>query len=112
MNTNMKNRLFLSLIALFLSSHSLMAQETERLYLSGHGCDDMVEWDFKLVGHASQRDNSGVVGHASQRYSSEWTKIGVPSCWELQGFSYPPNQTPASLVPYNLALVGEGGMLL
>ena len=86
MNTNMKNRLFLSLIALFLSSHSLMAQETERLYLSGHGCDDMVEWDFKLVGHASQRDNSGVVGHASQRYSSEWTKIGVPSCWELQGF--------------------------
>ena len=47
------------------------AQETERQYLSGHGCDDMVQWDF----FCSDGRNSG-----------QWTKIGVPSCWELQGF--------------------------
>ena len=45
--------------------------ETERQYLSGTGSDDMVEWDFKV----SDGNNSG-----------KWTKIGVPSCWELQGF--------------------------
>lgn len=45
--------------------------ETQRLYLSGHGCDDMVDWDF----FCSDGRNSG-----------QWTTIGVPSCWELQGF--------------------------
>ena len=49
----------------------LKAQETQRLYLSGHGCDDMVQWDF----FCTDGQNSG-----------KWTKIGVPSCWELQGF--------------------------
>ena len=44
---------------------------THRQYLSGHGCDDMVQWDFFCTGG----NNSG-----------KWTKIGVPSCWELQGF--------------------------
>ena len=44
---------------------------THRLYLSGTGCDDMVEWDFMCSD-----------GHKS----GQWTKIGVPSCWELQGF--------------------------
>ena len=62
------------LLAALASSLTLMAQssvETERQYLSGHGCDDMVQWDFMCTdGH-----NSG-----------KWTKIGVPSCWELQGF--------------------------
>ncbi len=47
------------------------ARETERVYLSGRGCDDMVQWDFFCTGG----NKSGV-----------WTKIGVPSCWELQGF--------------------------
>ena len=70
----METRLFFSLIAFFLSLIGLNAQETEQLYLSGHGCDDMVEWDFKLVDEDSKRS------------SNEWTKIGVPSCWELQGF--------------------------
>ena len=52
---------------------AMMAQSvtTERLYLSGKGCDDMVEWDFMCT----DGNNSG-----------EWKKIGVPSCWELQGF--------------------------
>ena len=45
--------------------------ETQRQYLSGRGCDDMVQWDFKCTDGM----NSG-----------KWTKIGVPSCWELQGF--------------------------
>ena len=44
---------------------------TERKYLSGKGCDDMVEWDFMVT----DGNNSG-----------KWSKIGVPSCWELQGF--------------------------
>ena len=44
---------------------------THRQYLSGKGCDDMVEWDFFCT---------------DGRNSGQWTKIGVPSCWELQGF--------------------------
>lgn len=53
---------------------SLAAQpvpQTERQYLSGHGCDDMVEWEF----FCTEGRNAG-----------KWSKIGVPSCWELQGF--------------------------
>ena len=44
---------------------------TRRQYLSGTGCDDTVEWDFKC---------------SDGRRAGQWTKIGVPSCWELQGF--------------------------
>ena len=47
------------------------APVTVRYYLSGHGADDMVQWDF----FCTDGINSG-----------KWTKIGVPSCWELQGF--------------------------
>ncbi|RGN50949.1 MULTISPECIES: glycoside hydrolase family 2 TIM barrel-domain containing protein [unclassified Bacteroides] len=45
--------------------------KTELQYLSGHGCDDMVEWDFMCT---------------DGRNSGKWGKIGVPSCWELQGY--------------------------
>lgn len=45
--------------------------ETQRQYLSGHGSDDMVQWDFFCT---------------DGNHSGTWTKIGVPSCWELQGF--------------------------
>lgn len=45
--------------------------ETERQMLSGTDKDHMVNWDFFCTGGA----NSG-----------HWTTIGVPSCWELQGF--------------------------
>lgn len=44
---------------------------THRQYLSGRGADDTVQWDFFCTGG----NNSG-----------KWTKIGVPSCWEQQGF--------------------------
>ncbi len=66
----MRRLLFLLLTSYFLLNN-IAAQETQRLYLSGTGCDDLVEWDFKCT---------------DGRQSGEWTKIGVPSCWELQGF--------------------------
>lgn len=47
------------------------AAETETLYLSGRGSDDAQPWDFFCTGG---------------RNSGFWTKINVPSCWELQGF--------------------------
>ena len=66
----MRRPLLFFLLLLCFISHAI-AQETQRLYLSGTGCDDMVLWDFKCT---------------DGRNSGEWTKIGVPSCWELQGF--------------------------
>ncbi len=44
---------------------------TQIQYLSGHGRDDAVPWDFDCTGG---------------RRSGFWTTIPVPSCWELQGF--------------------------
>jgi len=49
----------------------LRAQDTELKYLSGKGSDDSVDWDF----YCTEGMNSG-----------KWTKIPVPSNWELQGF--------------------------
>ena len=45
--------------------------DTERLYLSGTGLHDEVEWEFRCTEGA----NCG-----------EWTTIPVPSNWELHGF--------------------------
>ncbi len=50
---------------------SVKAQQTEKLYLSGTGNDNTVNWDFFCTAGA----NSG-----------KWTTIPVPSNWELQGF--------------------------
>ncbi|HCI54339.1 MAG TPA: glycoside hydrolase family 2 TIM barrel-domain containing protein, partial [Bacteroidales bacterium] len=47
------------------------AQNTEIIYLSGIDKDITVQWDF----YCTKGLNSGY-----------WTKIPVPSCWELQGF--------------------------
>lgn len=47
------------------------ATSTETVYLSGHDADDPVEWQFRC---------------SSGRNSGKWSKIGVPSCWEQQGF--------------------------
>lgn len=46
-------------------------RETERRYLSGTGPEDAVQWDFFCT---------------AGRNSRAWSKIAVPSCWELQGF--------------------------
>ncbi len=47
------------------------AQQTQRVYLTGTDKDHTVAWDF----FCSKGHNSG-----------KWTKIKVPSNWELQGF--------------------------
>ncbi|WP_299555925.1 glycoside hydrolase family 2 TIM barrel-domain containing protein [Seonamhaeicola sp.] len=63
----------LVLITLVVLSHQISQaqKETERIYLSGTDKDHLVAWDF----FCSDGRNSG-----------KWTKIGVPSCWEQQGF--------------------------
>ncbi len=50
---------------------TLHAVETQRVYLSGTGSDNTVEWEF----YCSEGRGSG-----------EWTTINVPSCWEQEGF--------------------------
>ena len=69
----MKRKMISTLVLCALCSMSAWGQdyETHRQYLSGTGCDDMVEWDFMC---------------SDGRQAGKWTKIGVPSCWELQGF--------------------------
>lgn len=56
---------------LVTAASPLAAQETLRQYLSGRDAEHPVPWEFRCSGGR----NSGV-----------WSKIGVPSCWELQGF--------------------------
>ena len=72
------NRLLLRLLSVLAAGLLLPAPswaaaptETQFQYLSGSGKDDAVPWEFFCTGGR----NSGV-----------WTKIPVPSCWELQGF--------------------------
>ena len=68
----MRRTFLLALLGFAFSSMQAQSLvETQRQYLSGHGCDDMVQWDFFCT---------------DGRNSGKWTKIGVPSCWELQGF--------------------------
>lgn len=68
----MRRTFLLAVLALMGTAvQAQLSVQTERQYLSGHGCDDMVEWDFLCT---------------DGRNSGKWTKIGVPSCWELQGF--------------------------
>ncbi len=68
----MKNFLLFFLpIHFILLFQDIYAQKSERVYLSGKGFDDAVEWDFYCT---------------EGRQSGEWTTIAVPSCWEQQGF--------------------------
>ncbi len=64
----MKFKVILSLLAISLG---LQAQQTETQYLSGKGLGNTVTWDF----YCSGGQNSG-----------KWSKIEVPSQWELQGY--------------------------
>lgn len=59
---------FLLHIIVLLSALNVNAQ---RYYLSGEDSDSPKQWDF----YCSKGQNSG-----------KWSKIAVPSCWELQGF--------------------------
>lgn len=54
-----------------LGSLFVNGQTTDVKYLSGQGSDDAVEWDFFCSGG---------------RKSGEWSKIKVPSCWEMEGY--------------------------
>jgi hypothetical protein len=45
--------------------------ETAILFLSGHGPEDALNWEFLCT---------------AGRHSRVWTTIPVPSCWETQGF--------------------------
>ena len=64
-------RLVPGILVALISAHLAFSQETEKIYLSGKGFDDAVEWDFYCT---------------DGRKSGEWTKIPVPSCWEQHGF--------------------------
>ncbi|MBR1411051.1 MAG: glycoside hydrolase family 2 [Prevotella sp.] len=67
-------RRFVSMLAatlLLTAQAQKIDVSTHRQYLSGTGSDDTIQWDFKCT---------------DGRNSGQWTKIGVPSCWELQGF--------------------------
>lgn len=59
------------LLLVFVFASAAKAAETETQYLSGHGKDDPIRWQFMC--------DSGM-------HAGEWSTIGVPSNWELQGF--------------------------
>lgn len=62
------------ILTIVLASLALVladAKESTVVYLSGHGIDDPVQWDFRC---------------SSGRNSGKWKKIAVPCNWELQGF--------------------------
>jgi hypothetical protein len=63
-------KIFVLLLSLTACSYSF-AQQTEKVYLSGTGSDQTVNWQF----YCTAGNNSG-----------KWTTIPVPSNWELQGF--------------------------
>lgn len=80
----MKVTNFLILLLLIFAFNISDAQKTEKLMLSGNSTQDNVLWNFYCT---------------SGRNSGEWTKISVPSCWELQGFgeyNYGYNRNKAS----------------
>ncbi len=57
--------------ALAAATPAVVATETERHYLSGSGLGDTVEWQFRI---------------SDGRRSGSWSKIAVPSQWQLEGF--------------------------
>src|ERR1044071_5027676 len=61
------------LFSLVLSAvfNTICAQKTEIKFLSGRDKDNTIQWDFMCTAGR----NSGI-----------WTRIAVPSNWELQGF--------------------------
>src|SRR5258705_13279662 len=60
---------FVPFVLLF--SCRLFSQQTEKIYLSGTGNDNTVNWEFFCTGGMN---------------ANKWSTIPVPSCWELQGF--------------------------
>ena len=56
---------------LLMMGLGLLAQESEKVFLSGTGSDDTRTWKFYCTDGMNAR---------------KWSSIEVPSCWELQGF--------------------------
>lgn len=67
----MKLKELFLIFLLALLTAGLYSQNTQVVYLSGTDAANTVEWDF----YCTDGQNSG-----------KWTKIPVPSNWELQGF--------------------------
>lgn len=68
----MIQRMLLLIVAgLMLIAWPSFGQKTEIQYLSGKGKDDGVLWDFYVTGGMN---------------ANKWSKIPVPSNWQLQGF--------------------------
>lgn len=63
--------IFIALLLAGYPSASVLAQQTERHYLSGRDAAHTIKWDFYCT---------------AGRNSGAWTTIDVPSNWELQGF--------------------------
>jgi len=66
----MKN-IIISLIAVCTLHLPVIAQQSEKIYLSGRDSAHTIKWDFKV----SDGMNAG-----------QWSKLPVPSCWEQHGF--------------------------
>jgi hypothetical protein len=64
-------RRILSIFILIANAAISRSQDTEIQYLSGSDKDHTVQWDFLCT---------------NGRNSGKWSKIAVPSNWELQGF--------------------------
>jgi len=69
----LKNTLQTIAIATFLlfETQNTIAQQTDKIYLSGKDFEHPVQWDFYCT---------------SGNNSQKWSKINVPSQWELEGF--------------------------
>ena len=66
-----RSLLLLTLLCSLSGSAAAQAPHPERIYLSGHGTDDPVVWQFRC---------------SAGQTRGAWHPIGVPCCWELQGF--------------------------
>lgn len=69
-----------------LCASDAFAQQTQRQYLSGHGKDDAIPWQFRC---------------SAGQQSGKWATIPVPSNWELHNFgifSYGTDGKPKSAV--------------
>lgn len=67
----MISKIFAYLFLFLFTTSISLAQKTDIVYLSGTGFDHTVEWDFFCSDGAN---------------SQKWSKIEVPSQWEIQGF--------------------------
>lgn len=59
--------------------------ETERICLSGHGCDDAVPWEFSLEDPSCAPSCASERRARRARPTNAPPTIPVPSCWEAQG---------------------------